>query len=168
MGRPPSNGGPSFRFMQYEVTEMDAILQEYHNTMPAREVLVSLADKFSESPERKGKIQVQMKQVWNWFQNRRYAIRAKSNKAPMKLNITPMPRDDSAVARSVPQQVASPIPDAVPATTSASSGTFPCSMLLMLKAGSSYILFINGNDCLFIHPVVRPTCLCLLFVWYNA
>ncbi|KAF9666586.1 hypothetical protein SADUNF_Sadunf16G0244200 [Salix dunnii] len=122
MGRPPSNGGPSFRFMQYEVTEMDAILQEYHNTMPAREVLVSLAEKFSESPERKGKIQVQMKQVWNWFQNRRYAIRAKSNKAPMKLNITPMPRDDSAVARSVPQQVAAPIPDAVPATTSASSG----------------------------------------------
>ena len=40
----------------------------------------------------------------------------------MKLNITPMPRDDSAVARSVPQQVAAPIPDAVPATTSASSG----------------------------------------------
>ncbi|KAG6790298.1 hypothetical protein POTOM_006446 [Populus tomentosa] len=121
MGRPPSNGGPSFRFMQYEVTEMDAILQEHHNMMPAREVLVSLAEKFSESPERKGKIQVQMKQVWNWFQNRRYAIRAKSNKAPMKLNITPMPRDDSAAARSVPQQVAAPIPDAVPATTSASS-----------------------------------------------
>ncbi|KAL9366757.1 hypothetical protein Peur_037956 [Populus x canadensis] len=121
MGRPPSNGGPSFRFMQYEVTEMDAILQEHHNMMPAREVLVSLAEKFSESSERKGKIQVQMKQVWNWFQNRRYAIRAKSNKAPMKLNITPMPREDSAAARSVPQQVAAPIPDAVPATTSASS-----------------------------------------------
>jgi hypothetical protein len=40
----------------------------------------------------------------------------------MKLNITPMPRDDSAAARSVPQQAAAPIPDAVPATTSASSG----------------------------------------------
>ena len=40
----------------------------------------------------------------------------------MKLNITPMPRDDSAAARSVPQQVAAPIPVAVPATTPASSG----------------------------------------------
>ncbi|KAI5571271.1 hypothetical protein POPTR_011G097500v4 [Populus trichocarpa] len=121
MGRPPSNGGPSFRFMQNEVTEMDAILQEHNNTMPAREVLVSLAEKFSESPDRKGNIQVQMKQVWNWFQNRRYAIRAKSNKTPMKLNITPMPRDDLVAARGLSQQVAAPIPGAVPATTPASS-----------------------------------------------
>ncbi|KAJ6894073.1 protein SAWADEE HOMEODOMAIN [Populus alba x Populus x berolinensis] len=121
MGRPPSNGGPSFRFMQNEVTEMEAILQEHNNTMPAREVLVSLAEKFSESPDRKGNIQVQMKQVWNWFQNRRYAIRAKSNKTPMKLNITPMPRDDLAAARGLSQQVAAPIPVAVPATTPASS-----------------------------------------------
>uniref|UniRef100_A0A6N2N304 Homeobox domain-containing protein n=1 Tax=Salix viminalis TaxID=40686 RepID=A0A6N2N304_SALVM len=121
MGRPPSNGGPSFRFMQNEVTEMEAILQEYNNTMPAREVLVSLAEKFSESPDRKGNIQVQMKQVWNWFQNRRYAIRAKSSKTPMKLNITPMHRDDLAAARGISQQVAAPIPGAVPATTPASS-----------------------------------------------
>ncbi|KAG6793668.1 hypothetical protein POTOM_002883 [Populus tomentosa] len=148
MGRPPSNGGPSFRFMQYEVTEMDAILQEHHNMMPAREVLVSLAEKFSESPERKGKIQVQMKQVWNWFQNRRYAIRAKSNKAPMKLNITPMPRDDSAAARSVPQQVAAPIPDAVPATTSASSDV-PfhtsdfCSLLSCLSISSRIFCLLH-------------------------
>ncbi|KAJ6416980.1 hypothetical protein OIU84_002797 [Salix udensis] len=79
--------------MQNEVTEMEAILQEYNNTMPAREVLVSLAEKFSESPDRKGNIQVQMKQVWNWFQNR----------------------------RGISQQVAAPIPGAVPATTPASS-----------------------------------------------
>ncbi|KAB5534509.1 hypothetical protein DKX38_017595 [Salix brachista] len=108
--------------MQNEVTEMEAILQEYNNTMPAREVLVSLAEKFSESPDRKGNIQVQMKQVWNWFQNRRYAIRAKSSKTPMKLNITPMHRDDLAAARGTSQQVAAPIPGAVPATTPASSG----------------------------------------------
>uniref|UniRef100_A0A6N2N2X8 Homeobox domain-containing protein n=1 Tax=Salix viminalis TaxID=40686 RepID=A0A6N2N2X8_SALVM len=80
--------------------------------MPAREVLVSLAEKFSESPDRKGNIQVQMKQVWNWFQNRRYAIRAKSSKTPMKLNITPMHRDDLAAARGISQQVAAPIPAA--------------------------------------------------------
>ncbi|KAJ6770218.1 PROTEIN SAWADEE HOMEODOMAIN-like protein 2 [Salix purpurea] len=104
---------------------MEAILQEYNNTMPAREVLVSLAEKFSESPDRKGNIQVQMKQVWNWFQNRRYAIRAKSSKSPMKLNITPMHRDDLAAARGISQQVADPIPGAVPATTPASSAAGP-------------------------------------------
>ncbi|CAN6558212.1 unnamed protein product [Malus baccata var. baccata] len=112
MGRPPSNGGPAFRFVQSEVTEMEAILQQYNNTMPSREVLMALADKFSESPERKGKITVQMKQVWNWFQNRRYAIRAKSSKVLGKLDVSPMSRDDSAAARNVPQgpqQIAAPI-----------------------------------------------------------
>ncbi|KAK3198817.1 hypothetical protein Dsin_022232 [Dipteronia sinensis] len=126
MGRPPSNGGPAFRFIQSEVAEMEAILLEHQNAMPLREILIALADKFSESPERKGKIQVQMKQVWNWFQNRRYAIRAKSSKSPGKLNVMPMPRDDVALMRSVPQPVANPIlapvPAAVPASVSASSG----------------------------------------------
>ncbi|KAL5738143.1 hypothetical protein ACOSP7_030904 [Xanthoceras sorbifolium] len=125
MGRPPSNGGPAFRFTQSEVAEMEAILLDHHNAMPSREILVELADKFSESPGRKGKIQVQMKQVWNWFQNRRYAIRAKSSKSPGKLNVMPMPRDDSALMRSVPQPVAgsipAPMPVAMPASVSASS-----------------------------------------------
>lgn len=110
MGRPPSNGGPAFRFNPAEVTEMEGILQEHHNAMPSREILVALAEKFSESPERKGKIMVQMKQVWNWFQNRRYAIRAKSIKSPGKLNVTPLARDDSTPGRNVPQPVAAPIP----------------------------------------------------------
>ncbi|PQM36002.1 protein SAWADEE HOMEODOMAIN HOMOLOG 2 [Prunus yedoensis var. nudiflora] len=112
MGRPPSNGGPAFRFTQSEVSEMEAILQQHNNTMPAREVLVALADKFSESAERKGKIAVQMKQVWNWFQNRRYAIRAKSSKVLGKLNVSPMSRDDSNPVRNVPQgpqPIAAPI-----------------------------------------------------------
>ncbi|XP_021683099.1 protein SAWADEE HOMEODOMAIN HOMOLOG 2 isoform X2 [Hevea brasiliensis] len=121
MGRPPSNGGPAFRFMANEVTEMEGILQEHHNLMPAREVLVALAEKFSESAERKGKIVVQMKQVWNWFQNRRYAIRAKSSKAPVKLNVTPMSREESTPVRSVPQPVAASIPTPLPTTTAASS-----------------------------------------------
>ncbi|XP_061344804.1 protein SAWADEE HOMEODOMAIN HOMOLOG 2-like isoform X2 [Gastrolobium bilobum] len=50
--------------------------------------------------------------VWNWFQNKRYAIRAKSSKTPGKLNITPMPRDDSAPVRNMPQPTAAPIPTA--------------------------------------------------------
>uniref|UniRef100_A0A2P2JYE0 Sequence-specific DNA binding/transcription factor n=1 Tax=Rhizophora mucronata TaxID=61149 RepID=A0A2P2JYE0_RHIMU len=116
MGRPPSNGGPSFRFMPNEVSEMDIILQEHQNAMPAREVLIALAEKFSESLDRKGKIVVQMKQVWNWFQNRRYAIRAKSSKPPVKLDVTPMPRDDSAPVRILPQPVATVVPASVPAS----------------------------------------------------
>nr|AFK34129.1 unknown [Lotus japonicus] len=119
MGRPPSNGGPAFRFTQNEVAEMEAILQEHNNAMPARDVLAVLAEKFSESPDRKGKITVQMKQVWNWFQNKRYAIRAKSSKTPGKLNITPMPRDDSAPVRNMSQPIAAPIltgPGSVPTT----------------------------------------------------
>ncbi|KAG2681806.1 hypothetical protein I3760_11G160700 [Carya illinoinensis] len=120
MGRPPSNGGPAFRFTQNEVAEMDVILQQHNNTMPSRDVLVSLAEKFSESVERKGKITVQMKQVWNWFQNRRYAIRAKLSKAPGKLNVSPMPRDDSTPVRNVSQSIAAPIP--APSVPSAGKG----------------------------------------------
>lgn len=103
MGRHPSNGSPAFRFSQSEVAEMETILQEHHNQMPTREVLEALAKKFSGSAERLGKVEVQMKQVWNWFQNRRYAVRAKTVKAPEKLGVTPMPRNDSTVAKSVPQ-----------------------------------------------------------------
>ncbi|KAB1995646.1 hypothetical protein ES319_D13G174600v1 [Gossypium barbadense] len=121
MGRHPSSGGPAFRFTQTEVAEMEAILQEHHNQMPVREILMSLADKFSESAERKGKIVVQFKQIWNWFQNRRYAIRAKSNKVPGKLNITSMPRDDSNPMRNVPQPVAAPVPPHMTAPMPAST-----------------------------------------------
>lgn len=110
MGRPPSNGGPAFRFTPTEVTEMETILQEHNNSMPARELLVGLADRFSESKERKGKITVQMKQVWNWFQNRRYAIRAKLSRNPGKLSVSSMPRDDPMPGRNVPQPFVAPIP----------------------------------------------------------
>ncbi|MBA0549999.1 hypothetical protein Golob_020983 [Gossypium lobatum] len=102
MGRPPSNGGPAFRFTQTEVADMETVLQEHHNQMPAREILESLAEKF-----------------------RRYAIRAKSSKVPGKLNVTSMPRDDSNPVRNVLQPVAAPMPPpaaapmstAMPATT---------------------------------------------------
>ncbi|XP_057455165.1 protein SAWADEE HOMEODOMAIN HOMOLOG 2-like isoform X2 [Lotus japonicus] len=98
---------------------MEAILHEHNNAMPARDVLEVLAEKFSESPDRKGKITVQMKQVWNWFQNKRFAIRSKSRKTPGNLNITAMPRDDSAPVRNMSQPIAAPTlaaPGSVPAT----------------------------------------------------
>ncbi|KAL2326758.1 hypothetical protein Fmac_020185 [Flemingia macrophylla] len=95
MGRPASNGAPAFRFIHAEVAEMEAILQEHNNAMPARNVLTTLAEKFSESPDRKGKITIQMKQVSNWFQNKRHAIRSKSRQ---------LLQDYSAPVRSVPQQ----------------------------------------------------------------
>ncbi|KAJ3680710.1 hypothetical protein LUZ60_016988 [Juncus effusus] len=56
--------------------------------MPSREVINNFAEKFSSSAERVGKVPVQAKQVWNWFQNRRHAHRAKTytnnnnNKSP--------------------------------------------------------------------------------------
>ncbi|XP_059661476.1 protein SAWADEE HOMEODOMAIN HOMOLOG 2 [Cornus florida] len=105
MGRPPSNGGPAFRFNPAEVAEMEAILQEHNTQVPTREVLVALAEKFSATAERSGKVVVQMKQVWNWFQNRRYALRAKAAKAPGpgKLSVTHTPQDDSSTVRNVPQ-----------------------------------------------------------------
>ncbi|XVF75528.1 hypothetical protein PTKIN_Ptkin13bG0194900 [Pterospermum kingtungense] len=98
---------------------METILQEHHNQMPVREMLIGLADKFSESEERKGKIVVQFKQVWNWFQNRRYAIRAKSSKVPGKLSITSVPGDDTNPVRNVPQPVAAPMPSPMTAAVSA-------------------------------------------------
>ncbi|KAJ4799993.1 hypothetical protein LUZ62_051239 [Rhynchospora pubera] len=78
MGRPPQSGGPAFRFTQNEVVEMEACLQEGNNAIPPREVMNSLAEKFSSSAERVGKVAVQPKQVWNWFQNRRHQHRAKA------------------------------------------------------------------------------------------
>ncbi|MED6155280.1 SAWADEE HOMEODOMAIN protein [Stylosanthes scabra] len=123
MGRPPSNGGPAFRFTPSEVAEMEAILHEHNNAMPARDVLTAIAEKFSESPGRKDKITVQMRQVWNWFQNRRYAIRAKSNKSLLKLDITPMTKGISAPVRNIHQSAAAPIPTASGKVTQESSHT---------------------------------------------
>ena len=57
----------------------------------------------SATEERKGKMEVQMKQVWNWFQNRRYAIKSKTAKSPGKLDVTQMPRDNSAIVKPAPQ-----------------------------------------------------------------
>lgn len=47
-------------------------------------------------------------QIWNWFQNRRYALRARGNKAPGKLNVSSMPRavDPANQMRNVLQPLA--------------------------------------------------------------
>ncbi|KAF9624899.1 hypothetical protein IFM89_015521 [Coptis chinensis] len=108
MGRPPQTGGPAFRFMPPEVAEMEAILQDSNYIVPTRELLCSLADKFSGAPERAGKIIVQPKQVWNWFQNRRYAQKAKTIKSPAKLSVSSMPRDDSLPMRNANSSVTFP------------------------------------------------------------
>ncbi|XP_057794963.1 protein SAWADEE HOMEODOMAIN HOMOLOG 2 [Salvia miltiorrhiza] len=116
MGRPPSNGGPSFRFNPVEVGDMEAILQAHNYTVPSREILEALAQRFSNSAERAGKVEVSGKQVWNWFQNRRYALRAKAARtsAPGEVNMQAVPRDDQSVVRNVPQapqpQVSQPPP----------------------------------------------------------
>ncbi|XP_074583257.1 protein SAWADEE HOMEODOMAIN HOMOLOG 2-like isoform X2 [Curcuma longa] len=108
MGRPPHGGGPVFRFTQNEVLEMESCLQEINNAIPPREIMCALADKFSQSSERAGKIVVQPKQVWNWFQNRRYAQRAKLSKAPAKLTILPMHREEPVPFTNVSAPISTP------------------------------------------------------------
>ncbi|RCV11270.1 hypothetical protein SETIT_2G172900v2 [Setaria italica] len=95
MGRPPSTGAPAFRFLPSEVAEMEARLQQLNNAIPTRAVLQTLADKFSASPERAGRVTIQPKQVWNWFQNRRYSHRAKTTRAapPPAAKMTPSGAD---------------------------------------------------------------------------
>ncbi|XP_074290343.1 uncharacterized protein LOC141617074 [Silene latifolia] len=102
MGRPPSNGAPSFRFSPVEVAQMEALLTKHEGQVPPRDLLVALAQRFSNSPDRAGKTVVQMKQVWNWFQNRRYALRAKSTESPGKPSSSPVTRDDVTPSRNVP------------------------------------------------------------------
>ncbi|KAJ0967963.1 hypothetical protein J5N97_024880 [Dioscorea zingiberensis] len=108
MGRPPLGGGPVFRFTQNEVLEMEKLLQESNNSLPPRDITRILADKFSASADRAGKIVVQPKQVLNWFQNRRYARRARSSKGAEKLSISSMPRDDSVSTRNAASFVSVP------------------------------------------------------------
>ncbi|KAL6538322.1 hypothetical protein OROGR_012310 [Orobanche gracilis] len=122
MGRPPTNGVPSFRFNPVEVGEMDAILQAHNNQVPAREILDALANRFSTSIERAGKVEVSVKQVWNWFQNRRYALRAKAARASEQVILPPV--HDQTILRTIPQaptqpqaQSRAPQPPPVPSTT---------------------------------------------------
>eukprot|EP00249_Psilotum_nudum_P016784 c25987_g1_i5 orf=188-424(-) len=64
MGRPPTGGGPVFRFLPKEVTAMEKALEDTKGATPSREVVQSLADMFSSSLERAGKVSIQWKQVF--------------------------------------------------------------------------------------------------------
>ncbi|KAK3133077.1 hypothetical protein QOZ80_6AG0531800 [Eleusine coracana subsp. coracana] len=124
MGRPPSSGAPAFRFLPSEVAEMEARLQQLHNSIPSRAVLQSLADKFSASPERAGRVAIQPKQVWNWFQNRRYSHRAKNVRPPpqppSKMTPTGADRLQHATASSAFRAAQAP-----PAAAGAHPGSSP-------------------------------------------
>ncbi|XP_052178892.1 protein SAWADEE HOMEODOMAIN HOMOLOG 2 isoform X2 [Diospyros lotus] len=119
------------------VAEMEIILQEHNAQMPAREVLVALAEKFSSSPERVGKIMVQMKQVWNWFQNRRYALRAKAAKTPGKLNISPVTHNDPNTVRNVIQPPQAPQPVTIPSAVLNAGRTVPDNSQMEFEAKSA-------------------------------
>lgn len=67
MGRPPSSGGPAFRFTHAEVAEMEEHLRHLNNAIPQRNVIQGLAEKFTASAARAGKIPVQYKQVRTRF-----------------------------------------------------------------------------------------------------
>ncbi|XP_062193270.1 protein SAWADEE HOMEODOMAIN HOMOLOG 2-like [Phragmites australis] len=123
MGRLPSSGGPAFRFLPAEVAEMEARLQQLNNGIPTRAVLQTLADMFSASPERAGKVAIQPKQVWNWFQNRRYSHRAKTTRvAPPPAKMTPSGADHQQHAAS-----SAAFRAAQPSTAAAHPGSSPSS-----------------------------------------
>uniref|UniRef100_A0A0D3GGS4 SAWADEE domain-containing protein n=1 Tax=Oryza barthii TaxID=65489 RepID=A0A0D3GGS4_9ORYZ len=65
MGRPPtpSTGGPGFRFTQEEVAEMESLLRHLNNGIPDGSLIQSLADRFTASAARAGKVGVWSKQV---------------------------------------------------------------------------------------------------------
>ncbi|GER53450.1 sequence-specific DNA binding transcription factors [Striga asiatica] len=139
MGRPPTNGGPSFRFNPVEVGEMEATLQAHNYQVPSREILEALAHRFSTSTDRAGKVEVSSKQVWNWFQNRRYALRAKAAKASVPEPGTVVSVHDQTTVRTLhqaPTQPQTPIqsrppisqspqPQLVPSTTMRSMHRIP-------------------------------------------
>ncbi|RID80261.1 hypothetical protein BRARA_A02936 [Brassica rapa] len=143
MGRPPSNGSPAFRFNLAEVTEMEAVLKQHNTAMPGRDTLEALADKFSDTVERKGKTVVQFKQIWNWFQNRRYALRASRNKVPGKLNVSSMPRsvDPTNPMRNVLPPSTGPKPPHMIGNLSGMTPAPPAPGVMRSGSDNSYLEF---------------------------
>lgn len=107
MGRPPLGGAPSFRFLPMEIADMEMALEESRGANPPRDAVIYLAEKFSAAREHAGKVTVQWKQIWNWFQNRRHAQRSKSAKMAVKLNSIPSSSDDSLAKRAATNSFAS-------------------------------------------------------------
>lgn len=107
MGRPPLGGAPSFRFLPSETADMEKALEESKGANPPRDTVLYLAEKFSAEREQLGKLTVQWKQIWNWFQNRRHAQRSKSAKMAVKLNSISSSSDDSLAKRASTNSFAS-------------------------------------------------------------
>lgn len=101
MGRTPMSGGSAFRFLPSEVADMEKALDASAGATPARSIVEGLAEKFTS--ERNGR-EVQWKQVWNWFQNRRHAQKAKIDKLKAGVSVVetppPAPRPVAPVAGS--------------------------------------------------------------------
>lgn len=86
---------------------MEKTLEESKGANPPRDTVIYLAEKFSAAREQVGKVTVQWKQIWNWFQNRRHAQRSKSAKMAVKLNSIPSSSDDSLAKRAATNSFAS-------------------------------------------------------------
>ncbi|KAK3129154.1 hypothetical protein QOZ80_6BG0472520 [Eleusine coracana subsp. coracana] len=65
-------GTSGFRFLRTKVTEMKRNMEQNGGAIPARSVSYALAESFTSSRERAGKIGVLPKQVKTWFHNRHY------------------------------------------------------------------------------------------------
>ncbi|MCO5587823.1 hypothetical protein L7F22_041775 [Adiantum nelumboides] len=77
MGRPPPGGSRVFRFLPNEVTRLLNLYEDCKYSGPSNKVLQDLVEKFSKAREQDGKVSVSRRQVLQWFQNRRWAIRKK-------------------------------------------------------------------------------------------
>ncbi|MCO5582795.1 hypothetical protein L7F22_036694 [Adiantum nelumboides] len=108
MGRPPANGGPVFRFLPNEVATMEKTLEDFQGNAPSKEAMQGLADAFSISAERAGKTMVQYKQVWNWFQNRRHAVKKSSKVTEKPIVAVPQAPVEVSVPKRAPTVVAVP------------------------------------------------------------
>ncbi|XP_024535557.1 protein SAWADEE HOMEODOMAIN HOMOLOG 2-like isoform X1 [Selaginella moellendorffii] len=77
MGKPPAistANNTRCRFLPEEVAEMEKLLVHHNGLTPCRSVQEALAEKFSKGAARTGHAPVRPKQIWNWFQNRRYKL----------------------------------------------------------------------------------------------
>lgn len=89
---------------------MERTLEECKGNAPSREAMQGLADAFSASAERAGKTTVQYKQVWNWFQNRRHAVKksSKISEKPAAAAAAPQAPVEVSVPRRAPTSAAVP------------------------------------------------------------
>lgn len=93
---------------------MEKALEEAAGATPARSVVEGLALQFSNSPERVGQRAVAWKQVWNWFQNRRHAQKAKIEKSKAvaaggEAPPPPAPKAVTVAGTSTPKKVDVPM-----------------------------------------------------------